>query len=96
MRLNTFEIASIKEAFAESFGRGDVYLFGSRTDDGKRGGDIDLYLCPSQKQDDEKNCKRKFLVKLESLIGEQKIDAVLQKDPNRTIEKVAQRDGIKL
>jgi len=30
------------------FEEGNIYLFGSRADDTKKGGDIDLYLCPAK------------------------------------------------
>lgn len=96
MRLTNQEIKSIKKAFIEVFVDGEIYLFGSRTDDTKRGGDIDLYLCPSKVYDDKRQRKIKFLLKLDEYIGEQKIDVILAKDSSRTIEKVAQRDGILL
>ena len=96
IRLAGFEVAAIKRSFSETFGEGDVYLFGSRTDATKRGGDIDLYLCPAQRFDDERERKVRFLVKLDEYIGEQKIDVVIQKDPSRLIEQEALRTGIKL
>jgi predicted nucleotidyltransferase len=86
----------IKKAFSETFGKGKVYIFGSRTDDTKRGGDIDLYLCPEQDYKDTFQRKLIFLVKLEKYIGDQKIDVVLTKDQNRLIEQVAMRDGVEL
>ena len=48
IRLNSFEVDAIKKAFKEVFKEGEVYLFGSRVDDTKRGGDIDLYLVPKR------------------------------------------------
>ena len=96
MRLTQYEVESIKKAFKETFEDGKVYLFGSRVDDTKRGGDIDLYLVPIKKFDDERKRKIKFLVKLDEYIGEQKIDVVLAKDKNRLIEQVALRDGVEL
>ncbi|SFV71048.1 hypothetical protein MNB_SM-5-298 [hydrothermal vent metagenome] len=96
MRLTQYEINSIKKAFKEIFESGDVYLFGSRVDDSKRGGDIDLYLVPSKKSDDERERKIKFLVKLDEYIGEQKIDVIMAKDKNRLIEQEALKYGIKL
>ena len=44
MRLKQHYIDSIKKYFVEVFEHGEVYLFGSRVDDTKKGGDIDLYL----------------------------------------------------
>ena len=84
----------IKKAFFETFEDGIIYLFGSRVDDTKRGGDIDLYLVPSIKYDNEKEKKRNFLVKLDEYIGEQKIDAIMAKDKSRLIEQEALRYGI--
>jgi len=96
MRLTQHEIISIKKAFKETFESGDIYLFGSRVDDTKRGGDIDLYLVPSKKFDDERERKIKFLIKLDEYIGEQKIDVIIAKDKNRPIEQNALKEGIKL
>ena len=42
MRLSERLRALIKSGIAHSFGDIEVYLFGSRTDDSLRGGDIDL------------------------------------------------------
>ncbi|QEN05592.1 nucleotidyltransferase domain-containing protein [Thiospirochaeta perfilievii] len=96
MRLTSFEIMSIKNTFKETFENGSIYLFGSRVDDKKRGGDIDLYLCPTKVFQDERKKKIEFLIKLQSLIGEQKIDVVVSKDKNRLIEQEALKKGIEL
>ena len=96
MRLSEFEINYIKKAFLETFEEGKIYLFGFRVDDTKRGGDIDLYLCPSKRFDDERVRRRNFLIKLDDYIGEQKIDAVIAKDETRLIEQEALRTGVEL
>jgi len=44
MRLSNDSMLTIKQAVTLIFGKdAKVYLFGSRTDDAKKGGDIDLY-----------------------------------------------------
>lgn len=96
MRLTYSEKELIKKAFYETFQDGKIYLFGSRVDDAKRGGDIDLYLCPAQKFENERELKRKFQILLDEYIGEQKIDVVMAKDAARPIEQVAIRDGVEL
>lgn len=96
MRLTDKERQFIKKAFSETFQDGKIYLFGSRVDDTKRGGDIDLYLCPSQQFENERELKRKFQILLDEYIGEQKIDVIMAKDKNRLIEQVAIRDGVEL
>ena len=96
MRLTMFEISAIKNVFTEVFGSGEIYLFGSRVDDNKRGGDIDLYLCPTLEFENIRSMKIEFLIKLEELIGEQKIDVIMAKDKNRLIEQEALRTGLKL
>ena len=76
----------------------EVYLFGSRVDDSKKGSDIDLYLIPNHKNSAKQlfDKKIKFLVALNLALGEQKIDVIIAKDKNRLIEKEAVRTGVKL
>ena len=96
MRLTKTEITMIKKAFYETFKEGEIYLFGSRVDDSLRGGDIDLYLVPKRKFDNEQQRKIKFLIKLDEYIGEQKIDVIIAKDKNRLIEQEALKYGVEL
>ncbi len=95
MRLNKNYIKVIKKSFSEIFNKGEIYLFGSRVDDSKKGGDIDLYLIVDNKIDLFKN-KIKFLAKIKRELGEQKIDIIFNIDKNRLIEKEARQWGIKL
>ncbi len=96
VRLSDYEIKAIKETAKEVFGKDTkVFLFGSRTDPHKRGGDIDLYIIP----EDKKNIfdkKIDFLVKLKLKIGDQRIDVITQEDPNRPIERIAMETGVEL
>ncbi|WP_457563846.1 nucleotidyltransferase domain-containing protein [Caminibacter pacificus] len=93
MRLNQKYLQTIKQAFKETFKKGEVYLFGSRVDKEKKGGDIDLYLIVDEPT--LKN-KLKFLAKIKKILGDQKIDVVFQKDKNRLIEKEALKWGKKI
>jgi len=96
VRLTEYEIKIIKKTFREVFEDGKIYLFGSRIDDSKRGGDIDLYLIPHKKFEDERERKTRFLIKLDEYLGEQKIDVILAKDKDRLIEQEALRTGVDL
>jgi len=52
MRLSVKEINTIKSCAKAFFGaHARVLLFGSRVDDQKRGGDIDLYIIPETNKD---------------------------------------------
>ena len=95
MRLNDKYIMTIKNSFQEVFGEGEIYLFGSRVDDSKKGGDIDLYLVVKDKSDLFRK-KLQFLAKIKKELGEQKIDVVFNIDENRLIEQEARKWGIKL
>ncbi|MGZ5077666.1 MAG: nucleotidyltransferase domain-containing protein [Methylobacter sp.] len=96
MRLTLFEISTIQHSARNIFGDTvKVYLFGSRVDDNKKGGDIDLYLVPDNK-DNLYEKKIKFLSVLDMALGEQKIDVVIAKDQTRPIEKEAIETGIEL
>ncbi|QJD30666.1 nucleotidyltransferase domain-containing protein [Methylococcus geothermalis] len=94
MRLSRTEISAIKQTAQEVFGADvEVVLFGSRTDDHKRGGDIDWYIKAGQNQD--LTHKIKFLVRLEQRIGEQKVDVVFSEDASRPSERQAKATGIR-
>ena len=48
MRLTEDEVATIRSAVQAHFGAGSaVWVFGSRLDEGARGGDVDLYIEPA-------------------------------------------------
>jgi predicted nucleotidyltransferase len=78
MRLTQNEIQSIKQLAQKHFGNDTkVFLFGSRTDDKKKGGDIDLFIKTTERNVNQYQQKIRFLVDLELSIGEQKIDVIL-------------------
>ena len=96
MRLTQLQVDEIKNCFSKSFESGELYLFGSRLDDNKRGGDIDLYIIPDNETDLYKK-KIAFLVELEKKIGEQKIDVVLaRKGVVRDIDETVLREGVRI
>jgi predicted nucleotidyltransferase len=95
MRLSKYEEESIKKAFLEIFKTGSLYLFGSRVDDNKKGGDIDLYI-EVDDLTDVVSKKIDFLVNLKRKIGEQKIDVVINFGDERLIDTVAKEKGILL
>jgi len=93
VRLTSKEIEIIKNKSLEIFGECEVYIFGSRIDDNKKGGDIDIYIIPENKENlFSKKAKLKFV--LEELLYKP-IDIVVLKDKNRLIEKEALK-GIKI
>lgn len=52
MRLQPEQATFIKRTVAVHFGDGSrVWLFGSRADDAKRGGDVDLYVEPNNREE---------------------------------------------
>ncbi len=99
MRISQSSVQIIKQALRESFGeRADVFLFGSRIDDLKKGGDIDLFVTPNS-NDDKKalfDKRIRFLSKLQAKLEDQSIDVVVSEDRARSIEEEALRNGIKL
>ena len=95
MRLSPNYQEIIKKYFVEFFGTGEIYLFGSRVDDSKKGGDIDLYFVLKEHSNLFEK-KLKFLSRVKRELGEQKIDIVFNTDSSRLIEKEAMQWGIKL
>ena len=77
MRLTARQIEQIKTIGQEVFGHSiRIYLFGSRVDDAKRGGDIDLFIEPEGDEPSAIEDRIKFLVRLKQAMGDQKIDVI--------------------
>lgn len=101
MRLSQQAINMILDAFKKHFLNNDkLWLFGSRVDDTKRGGDIDLCV-QTHELDRKTQFERKmhFLMDLEKYLGEQKIDLVLTSFDDvdeRTIVQHALKTGVLL
>lgn len=102
MRLSQFEIQAIITAFKQHYSDQDhIYLFGSRLDDNKRGGDIDLYIESANtnaKLEELINTKVRFMTDLQCKIGEQKIDVIINanNDTDSSICQHARQTGEKL
>lgn len=78
MRLTDFEKNFIVETFKMfSSHNTKIYLFGSRADDSKKGGDIDLLIVfvNSELKSSFKNLD--FIIQLKKKIGERKVDTTL-------------------
>lgn len=84
MRLSSFEQNIIKKLSIEYLGENSkIYVFGSRVDDDKRGGDIDLFVsCESRTALNLEN-KIQYLAAVKQAIGEQKIDLVFDTETTR-------------
>jgi predicted nucleotidyltransferase len=101
MRLSPRQISSLKHIAAEVFG-GDaqICLFGSRVDDQRRGGDIDLYVTGiSLTLEAQLDAKLRFLVKAKKELGDQRIDLVFAPMPGQAVQPIhhiAEETGVPL
>lgn len=93
MRLKEYEQKAIVSTVKGLDQNAHVYLFGSRADDSKKGGDIDLLVMSTKLTSDD---KRTIKMKLYELIGEQKIDIVLAADDSDPFVKLALEGGVEL
>ena len=74
MRLSTEEISLLKEKVQELSPCAKIFLFGSRVDDTKKGGDIDLLVLSNElTKKDLRYLRLAFFEKF----GEQKMDIIL-------------------
>ena len=101
MRLTPQQQSAIRTAVAETFGEDtNIWLFGSRVDDNKRGGDIDLLIETKELElTTIVRAELAFLTKLQMKLGEQKIDVLIDY-PSRKytppIFAIAKQTGIQL
>jgi len=93
MRLENYEIVAIKESVKKKDKNAKVYLFGSRVDDNKRGGDIDLLIFSEKlSSGDASDIKGSICDE----IGEQKIDIIIVKDTSDPFTRIVFKESIEL
>jgi predicted nucleotidyltransferase len=94
MRLGKHQLRQITNCVHKHFGRdAKLWLFGSRVDDARRGGDVDIYVeTPDPSLDSELRCK----VALEEML-DLHVDLIVNTHNNQdSIQKIATAQGIRL
>ncbi len=97
MRLDEAEQTAIRRAIDEALGgQAVVRLFGSRADDARAGGDIDLHV--EIDDGDGTQAEQDFRTALARVLGDRRIDVVVHRPgtPDRPIDRLARRQGIPL
>ena len=95
MRLQLKDIQIILQVAKDIYGEGvKVYLFGSRLDDAKRGGDIDLLIRTTTEKKGVL-ARIRMKAKLKNLLGDQKIDIIGDHEESFVAQE-ALKNGIQL
>lgn len=95
MRVPKEQLDFLKRQILSRAKSAKVYLFGSRTDDGQKGGDVDILILSNRKLSltDKTRIKYAFFEKY----GEQKLDLVNFKfDENSNFKELALLDAVEL
>ena len=102
MRLNPEDVAVIKRLVADAYGpEAVVRLFGSRADDRRRGGDVDLHITIPTRgayAGDDLSTELRLGTNLETALDERKVDLIVRRngDPETAIDRIALATGIVL
>jgi len=89
MRLSPKYVEEFKNYFNQLIDtKHEVFLFGSRTDDAKKGGDIDLLVVVDEEilVEKLKSSAAKIRIKLRELSGDQRVDVVFTTSSNLKID----------
>jgi predicted nucleotidyltransferase len=93
MRITDTEKKIVIEAVKKADTEAALWLFGSRTDDTKKGGDIDIAVLSPKIDRVAKNQIRHDIL---DKIGEQKIDIVVSHDGSEPFFRLAQETGVRI
>jgi len=93
MRLSKTDKQTILETIRQSDPDAQIRLFGSRTDDQRKGGDIDLLIISKKLKYRDKLILR---YRLKEKLGDRKIDLVITPKPGTAFEKHAMNTSLKL
>lgn len=94
LRLSNEEIQVIKTVIKKYDPNAKIFIFGSRTDLNKKGGDIDILVISNSI--DYKQ-RRKIKVDLLLTLGDRKIDLIITENPEKTeFTKLAYKYGVEI
>ena len=99
MRLTAEQIDLIKKAANRALGVSSrIWLFGSRADDTRRGGDIDLLVETDTELANRAQAICKIYSAIIMVLGERKVDILLKdgRTPNAPVFEIAKRTGVLL
>ncbi|MDD2741894.1 MAG: nucleotidyltransferase domain-containing protein [Rhodocyclaceae bacterium] len=99
MRLTTEQAKIIRRTTHQRFGQeARVWLFGSRTDDNARGGDIDLLIQTPKRLENAFRESIGIETDLQIALGDQKIDILLLQPGSQPtpIHQIAKNTGVEL
>lgn len=93
MRLTAFEIKTLRTIINEIDPAGSVYLYGSRANDNRRGGDIDIYLQASHPIDLKTRLRTQY--RLQQACNTH-VDLLVKnpQQPLQTIHQIAIEQGV--
>jgi uncharacterized protein len=95
MRLADNEISSIRAAVSAVDPESRIYLFGSRADDKRRGGDIDLFVESSFRIDLMQRLLLEYRI---SAACDTRVDLLIKspEDEDMPIHRIARKNGVRL
>lgn len=96
MRLSNRLKKLLINCILESYGEVDVYLFGSRTDNSKKGGDIDLAVDVDLTREEFKQQKIKFIMTMIKQGLEVKVDIVPYKSHDKLLTEEIFKSAVKI
>ena len=95
MRIDKSQVECLKSLIISIVPEAKVYLFGSRVDDDKKGGDIDLLILANRRLDFKD--KAKIEMGFFSTFGEQKLDLVsFEFSQQDSFKQIALSKGVEL
>lgn len=99
MRLSDEQLSAIRESTADVVGgEARLWLFGSRADDNRRGGDIDLYVEVDRALADRLGAAIRLAARLERRFDGLPVDVVIKdmSSAPQPIHDIAKRTGVRL
>jgi predicted nucleotidyltransferase len=97
IRLNQEYLNFICQKSLELFNSKEVWIFGSRVDMNKKGGDIDIFI-KTPNTDNLLQTKIIFLREFEKKFGEQKVDLIIEAANSKfnKIFEIAKQEGVNI